>query len=227
MLMKLQAALVILVILAGCSSATGPTFSAWSVNTPGGAKIYRVSCYGLFEGAGTCEKKAQDICGTEPVRVVQADAPLGSTTSGGKPNTRILTFQCGAPAPEPAAVAAAVVSEPRRMTLQADANFDFDQATLTDEGRSRLDKLLSDANGMTFSTVEVSGYTDWVGTDAYNQRLSERRAQTVAQYLREHGLQAQAFDVHGYGKSNPVATNSTAEGRAQNRRVELVLSPAK
>jgi outer membrane protein OmpA-like peptidoglycan-associated protein len=76
---------------------------------------------------------------------------------------------------------------------------------------------------MTFDTVKVSGYTDARASDAHNLALSEHRAQTVARYLSEHGLKARSYEVHGYGKADPVATNETAEGRAQNRRVEISL----
>ncbi|WP_321798623.1 OmpA family protein [Burkholderia sp. BCC1988] len=219
-----------LATLAGCSASSGPTFSAWSVDRQDGQKTYRVSCYGLLEGAETCYSKAREICRDQPMRPVQDDAPFGSMTSDGKPNTRLLTFQCGAPAATPAAVPApapapapVVRSEPRQMTLSGDANFETDKASLTPVATGQLDKLVSDAKGMTFGTVDVNGYTDSVGSSEYNLRLSEQRAQTVARYLRSHGLNAKQFEAHGYGKANPVATNGTAAGRAQNRRVEIVL----
>ncbi|RQS19456.1 OmpA family protein [Burkholderia sp. Bp8998] len=218
-----------LAALVGCSSSSGPTFSAWSVDRQDGQKTYRVSCYGLLEGKQTCYDKAREICHDQPVRPVQDDAPLGSTTSDGKPNTRLLTFQCGAPAATPAAAAtpapapAPVAPAPRRVTLSGDANFGFNQAALASAATARLDKLVADAKGMTYGTVGVNGYTDDVGANAYNLRLSEQRAQAVARYLQAHGLNARHFDVHGYGEADPVATNSTAEGRARNRRVEIVL----
>ncbi len=71
-------------------------------------------------------------------------------------------------------------------------------------------------------TIDVDGYCDIIGGMAYNQRLSERRANSVARYLEGKGIAANRLVTHGYGKTHFVATNSTAEGRAQNRRVELV-----
>jgi OOP family OmpA-OmpF porin len=71
--------------------------------------------------------------------------------------------------------------------------------------------------------VMVAGYTDSVGSDAYNQRLSERRAQTVARHLVENGVSESRLDVRGFGKKNPVADNGTEAGRAKNRRVEIVV----
>ncbi|UEP23086.1 OmpA family protein [Burkholderia ambifaria] len=212
------------IILAGCSSASGPTFNAYSVKLTNGEPAYRVDCYGLLEGRGTCEKKAREICDKQPVRPIESVAPLGRS-SGGQPDTRILTFQCGAPAaaaPEPASQPAAAEVQ-KKITLDTDTNFDFDRATLTPIARERLDKLLKDSAGITFATVAVSGYTDSIGSDDYNQKLSEQRAATVSRYLQDHGLRANRYAAHGYGKANPVASNQTASGRAQNRRVEVEL----
>ncbi|MFW2275966.1 OmpA family protein [Burkholderia orbicola] len=220
---------VALTVLTGCSSATGPTFSAWSVDRQDGKQTYRVDCHGLIEGAQTCYRRASKICRDQPVRPVEDVAPLGSTTSDGKPNTRTLIFQCGAPAPKPPeavppTVPAPIVTPiPKHVTLTGDANFDFDKATLTPVAKERLDKLISDAKGVTFSSVAVNGYTDDVGSERYNLSLSRMRAQTVANYLQSHGLNAKRFDVQGYGKANPVAKNETAAGRSRNRRVEITL----
>ncbi|WP_421375339.1 OmpA family protein [Paraburkholderia sp. DD10] len=229
MLRKILAALSIAAVLAGCSAATGPTFSAYSVSLPNNEKAFRVECYGLFEGQGTCYSKAREICGNTPVRPVQEIAPLAG--SGGQRDVRVLTFQCGAasapqPAPAPVAVAPAPQAPPpvpRKLSLSGDANFEVDKATLTAAARTRLDALIAAAQGMTFNTVAVSGFTDSTASAAHNQALSERRAQTVAQYLQEHGLKARQFVAKGYGKADPVASNATASGRAQNRRVEIAL----
>ena len=71
-------------------------------------------------------------------------------------------------------------------------------------------------------TVNVNGYCDAIGSVRYNLRLSERRADAVVRYLADHGVAESRMSPHGYGKTNFVATNKTAEGRAQNRRVELI-----
>jgi outer membrane protein OmpA-like peptidoglycan-associated protein len=73
--------------------------------------------------------------------------------------------------------------------------------------------------------VDVLGHTDSTGEDAYNQALSERRALSVANYLISQGVMQQRFNVVGYGETRPIASNSTPEGRTQNRRVEIELSP--
>ncbi len=71
-------------------------------------------------------------------------------------------------------------------------------------------------------SVNVNGYCDAIGSVRYNLKLSERRADSVVRYLADHGIAESRMSPHGYGKTNFVATNKTAEGRAQNRRVELI-----
>ena len=71
-------------------------------------------------------------------------------------------------------------------------------------------------------SVNVNGYCDAIGSVRYNLKLSERRADAVVRYLADHGVAESRMSPHGYGKTNFVATNKTAEGRAQNRRVELI-----
>ena len=76
------------------------------------------------------------------------------------------------------------------------------------------------------TVVEVAGHTDDRGTDSYNQALSERRASSVARYLQSQGLDGMRLITIGYGESHPAASNTTAAGREQNRRVELTLAPS-
>jgi len=99
--------------------------------------------------------------------------------------------------------------------------FDFDKATLKPEYKEKLKgaKEVFDMNPDLEVTVE--GHTDSVGTDAYNQKLSERRAAAVVKYLESVGVPAGKLTSVGYGESDPVATNDTPEGRAKNRRVEF------
>jgi len=80
-------------------------------------------------------------------------------------------------------------------------------------------KVMKDKPGM---KVSVEGHTDSIGSEAYNQRLSERRAQAVRDYMIENGISPGRVATRGFGKSRPVASNETAEGRAQNRRVEII-----
>ncbi|WP_045456759.1 OmpA family protein [Vibrio campbellii] len=101
--------------------------------------------------------------------------------------------------------------------------FEFDSAKLTDSVSERLDNFVNFLNEYPQAQVEITGYTDSSGPAAYNQKLSERRAQAVADYLIAAGIDADRFTVTGMGEENPVADNSTHEGREQNRRVEVVV----
>ena len=121
-----------------------------------------------------------------------------------------------APAPAPPPPAAR-----KTMTLSADTYFDFDKATLKPGGEDRIDEILPALKEDPKKRVLVEGHTDSVGSEQYNQGLSERRADAVARYLASQGISMSRIETRGYGESKPVASNSTAEGRAQNRRVEI------
>ncbi|PQJ42831.1 hypothetical protein BTO00_12385 [Vibrio campbellii] len=101
--------------------------------------------------------------------------------------------------------------------------FEFDSAKLTDSVSERLDNFVNFLNEYPQAQVEITGYTDSSGPAAYNLKLSERRAQAVADYLIAAGIDADRFTVTGMGEENPVADNSTHEGREKNRRVEVVV----
>jgi outer membrane protein OmpA-like peptidoglycan-associated protein len=100
-------------------------------------------------------------------------------------------------------------------------NFEFDSARLTASSTAMLDEGVAILKRHTDLKVEIAGHTDSQGSEQYNQGLSERRAQAVADYLISHGAKADNITVNGYGESQPVADNSSKEGRAANRRVEL------
>ena len=108
-----------------------------------------------------------------------------------------------------------------KITLQADALFDFDKSSLKAEGIIALSDLLVKLKGINTEVVIVVGNTDSIGTDAYNMALGMRRAQTVKSYLVSHNIPADKIYAESKGKSNPVASNATAEGRAKNRRVDV------
>lgn len=100
--------------------------------------------------------------------------------------------------------------------------FAFDKFNLTDKAREGLNKVAKWLNDNPDVNVEISGHTDGIGSDAYNQTLSENRAKSVYEYfIHEGGVSSKRLSYKGYGKSRPIATNDTAEGRQQNRRVEL------
>ncbi|MFK3738500.1 outer membrane protein OmpA [Massilia sp. TN1-12] len=128
-----------------------------------------------------------------------------------------------APAPEaPAPVTApAPVPTSEKVSYSADAFFDFDKAVLKPAGQASLDDLVSKLKDINLEVIIAVGHTDSVGTDAYNQKLSVRRAEAVKAYLQGKGVESSRIYTEGKGESQPVADNKTAEGRAKNRRVEI------
>ena len=127
-------------------------------------------------------------------------------------------------APAPAAAPAPVVPvapATEKVSFAADAFFDFDKATLKPEGKAKLDDLTDKVKGITLEVIIAVGHTDSVGSDTYNQKLSEKRAQAVKDYLTSKGTDASRVYVEGKGEKQPVADNKSADGRSKNRRVEI------
>ncbi|MBO9620266.1 MAG: OmpA family protein [Niabella sp.] len=102
--------------------------------------------------------------------------------------------------------------------------FGFDQSGITSNAQGTLNDLIKILNKYPDTDLEIQGYTDNTGTAKYNQALSERRASSVANYLGGNGIALERMETKGFGLNNPKYTNATAEGRAQNRRVEFVIS---
>lgn len=105
--------------------------------------------------------------------------------------------------------------------LTSDILFDFDSSALRSSSRGTLNELAENFRQYPDNRIIIEGHTDSVGSDAYNQRLSEQRASSVADYLIDQGVASSSMTVYGYGELRPKATNDTAEGRQLNRRVEI------
>ncbi|NDL69275.1 OmpA family protein [Vreelandella alkaliphila] len=120
----------------------------------------------------------------------------------------------------PAGVAVNALGCPESAVLQ-DVNFEFDSAQLTAQARSVLDGVAQRLVNNPDVRVSIEGHTDSRGSAQYNKNLSQRRAESVAAYLAQRGVNANRMRAVGYGEERPIASNATAEGRAQNRRVEL------
>ena len=118
------------------------------------------------------------------------------------------------------AAPAAGVSQ-SKITLQADTLYDFNKSDLKPEGKATLDKIAKDLSKIKLEVIIAVGNTDSVGTDAYNMALGQRRAQSVKAYLVSKGVDGSRIYTESKGKSNPVASNATAEGRAKNRRTDI------
>ena len=99
--------------------------------------------------------------------------------------------------------------------------FDFDKTAIKPDGVKILDRLIAFLKENAEKKVDLEGHTDSVGTEQYNQGLSERRTAAVKDYLTGRGIDAGRILSRGFGETKPIADNKTAEGRAKNRRVEI------
>jgi OOP family OmpA-OmpF porin len=129
------------------------------------------------------------------------------------------------PPPPPPAAAPAPAAKPKpvaeKVTLAADVLFDFDKAVLKPAGKEKLDDLAAKVKAINLEVVIAIGHTDSIGSDAYNQKLSVRRAESVKAYLVSKGVEPNRIYTEGKGEKQPVASNKTKDGRQKNRRVEI------
>jgi len=130
----------------------------------------------------------------------------------------------GCPPPPPVVEEVVVVKE--ETIVIRDVHFHFDSAKLTDADKTKLNTIVTRLKQEASSAqLRVTGHTDSVGSDAYNQKLSDKRAHSVVEYLISNGIPRSSFvSVTGAGESKPVADNKTAEGRAMNRRTEIQIN---
>jgi outer membrane protein OmpA-like peptidoglycan-associated protein len=223
------------VLLSACTTQSGPTYTVRAIKAPDQpAPVFRVTCEGLVSSTKSCEAAAQKFCAGKPVTPLQAIDRVRRGAAMGDP--RELTFMCGVPpqarVEPPVAAQPQPVEQPqpvvapiaqRQVLLQGSANFAFDSAVLTPSARQELNRFLDVNRDARFRSVTVTGHTDSQGARVHNVRLSEARARAVATYLRTGGLRAEHVTTIGKGAAEPVASNATADGRAQNRRVEIEL----
>ena len=114
-----------------------------------------------------------------------------------------------------------------KVTFDSGILFEFNESELGDEAKKQLDRLVRGISDMPDSHIRVYGHTDIVGSSEVNQALSAKRARVVADYLEEKGIDASRITAEGLSFTRPIADNSTEEGRAKNRRVEIYVIPAK
>ena len=131
-----------------------------------------------------------------------------------------------APAPQPVQeVKPAEAPKPKpvaeKVTFAADVLFDFDKSVVKPEGKAKLDDLANKVKGINLEVVIAIGHADSIGSDAYNQKLSVRRAESVKAYLVSKGVEPNRIYTEGKGEKQPVASNKTKDGRQKNRRVEI------
>jgi outer membrane protein OmpA-like peptidoglycan-associated protein len=230
--------LVALTVLPGCE------YGRRFVNKPWGKGTYIPAVVCTAVGAGIGVLIQNERSGTSTVIVgnqrtsVSDDKDLWKGAAIGAP---IGAAVCGLlghaifdaeaatptpPLPVPSPPAPALTSQPlpppssRRVVLRG-VHFDFDKSDIRLDSRPILNEAAKILNENPNVRIAVEGHTDAIGSDAYNEQLSLRRADAVFRYLVNHGIAPDRMQVTGYGKRRPVASNETDTGRAQNRRVEL------
>lgn len=139
---------------------------------------------------------------------------------GGREPPRMAAAEPAQPMPAPAPAPEAEVAAFETVVLRP-VNFQHDRADLTEPSRETLDQLASRLRDAPETTVLIEGHADATGPDQYNLRLGQRRAETVKDYLVSKGVEAERLEVASRGESEPVADNSSVEGRARNRRTEV------
>ena len=213
---KLQAATIcsLFVTALGCANGPNPAVCA----TIGGLTLGGA---GVAIGASTPDHNSD-----EQAIYGGSGAILGATA--GYFICRAMQKEEAPPPPPPPPAPRAAPPEPppapveERIVLRG-VNFDFDKSDIRPDAAVILDEAASQLNASPGRSVSVAGHTDSVGTEAYNQALSERRAASVKDYLVSKGVDGSRLSTAGFGESNPIASNDTADGRALNRRVELNL----
>ena len=181
--------------------------------------------YATAAAAGVVVKNPFGLCWrtgywTPAMATTECDPDLVPKKPMAKPAPAPMPAPAMKPAPKPAAKPAPkpVVE---KVTMAAETNFDFDKAVLKADGKARLDDLVGKLKAVNLEVIIAIGHTDSIGSKAYNQKLSVRRANAVKAYLVSKGIAANRIYTEGKGETQPVADNRTKEGRAKNRRVEI------
>lgn len=125
------------------------------------------------------------------------------------------------PAAPPAPVPVAPVAVNEKVSFESGANFDFDKSVVKPADQAKLADLVDKSKAIALEVMVVTGHTDSVGSDAYNQKLSIARADAVKNFLVGKGVEKNRVYTEGKGEKSPTADNKTAEGRAKNRRVSV------
>lgn len=220
--MKARACIVATVMAAsvgatGCAMLRHDRAACRLASTAAGAVV------GAGAGAGAAAASGPD----ENQAGVYTAGAIGGGIVGALAGLGIGVLACPEPPPPPAPPAppAPPPTPPPGTKIETleGPHFAFDRAELAPEGRARVTAAAHVLRNNPAVHIHLDGYTDAIGPDAYNLRLSERRAIAVRAALIEEGIAAERMTARGLGKANPVADNATAEGRAHNRRVEMVV----
>jgi len=212
------AALAASLLIGGCATYTGQTNDPNDPNrTRNGALIGAAvgAVAGILSGDDALERRQRALVGAGVGAI--AGGAIGAYQDRQEAELRRRTAGTGIEVTRDGDVI--------KLNLPDAVTFDFNSSALKPQFYPALDQVAGTMAEYNQTVVEVSGHTDSVGTDAYNQTLSEKRAESVTNYLVGKGLMRQRFEVVGMGERYPIASNDTDAGRAQNRRVEIRVVP--
>jgi outer membrane protein OmpA-like peptidoglycan-associated protein len=212
---SIMSALGVALLSAGICSAQAGAHPYYNPANPASPTGFTTG-YELYRTIGCPGKALMDRpCDVAAKTAMQAQT--ADKTTAASPAAAVA-----APTPSPTATpAAAPTRQTKRTIVLKDVNFHFDSARLRRIAYATLQRDLALLNGDRYPTAEVAGYTDNIGTAAYNLKLSKRRAMAVRNYMVNNGYPPANLTVRGYGEANPIADNRTRSGRRENRRVEL------
>jgi len=178
-----------------------------------GAGVVATNPFGLcwHGGADWSPEKAQSPCDVVP----RASVPVAPIAKAPEPAPAPAPLAAAAPAPEPVVI--------EKISLATDVLFAFNSADLLPGGQQKLDQLAQSAQGANVEKVVLTGHADRIGSEEYNQQLSEARAQAVADYIAQKGVDSSRLEVEGKGKSEPVTGNECSNlGRESNKNQKLI-----
>ncbi len=215
----LSAGVLLAVAASGCATMRDNPTACKIATTLAGATLG-----GVGGGVGVDQIERHRTTLTERAAGAAAGAAVGAAV--GYVAGEFLLCPEPEPPPPPPVAAPPPPPPPARGTkiVEIDAaHFDFDRAVLKPEGERKADQAVSLMKQNPDMRVSAEGHTDSVGSDQYNLRLGERRANAVKAYLVRQGIASSRIRTESFGKAKPVAPNTTAEGRARNRRVEIIV----